>query len=41
MALTQTTLLRVKKETHDRLVEQGEYGDTMDSIIKKLLEDQN
>ena len=37
MALTETTLLRVKKETHDRLVEHGEYGDTMDSIIKKLL----
>ena len=34
MALTETTLLRVKKETFDRL---AEYGDTMDSIIKKLL----
>ena len=37
MALTETTLLRVKKETFDRLAETGEYGDTMDSIIKKLL----
>ncbi len=35
---TETTLLRVKKETHDQLAQHGEYGDSMDSIIKKLLE---
>ena len=34
---TETTLLRVKKETHDQLAQHGTYGDSMDSIITKLL----
>ena len=35
--MTKTTLIRVKKETHDQLVQRGKYGDSMDSIIKKVL----
>jgi len=34
---TETILLRVKKITRTRLAQRGVYGDSMDSIIKKLL----
>lgn len=37
----QTILVRVSKQIRDRLAQRGEYGDSMNSIIKKLLEDQN
>ena len=35
--MTKTTLVRVKRETYDQLAQHGEYGDSMDSIISKLL----
>ena len=31
------SFLRVKRKTHDQLVDRGTYQDTMDSIITKLL----
>ena len=31
------SFLRVKRKTHDQLVDRGTYRDSMDSIIKKLL----
>jgi len=37
----QTTLVRVSKQTRDQLAQHGEYGDSMDSIITKLLEGNN
>jgi len=36
---TNYSSLRVKRETHDQLAQHGEYGDSMDSIIKKLLKE--
>ena len=38
---TEYSLLRVRRKTHDLLAKQGEYGDSIDSIIKKLLESKN
>ena len=32
------TTIRIKKSTHSKLVEIGEYGDSMDDIINRLLE---
>jgi len=32
------TTIRIKKSTHSKLVEIGEYGNSMDDIIKRLLE---
>lgn len=37
----QTTLVRVTKQTRDQLAQHGEYGDSMDSIINKLLKEVN
>jgi len=33
------TQIRVRTETHDQLAQRGNYNDTFDSIITKLLED--
>jgi hypothetical protein len=31
-------LLRVGKETHQRLMDLGEFGDTMDKVVNKLID---
>jgi len=38
MARKEITTLMVKKRTRDKLAKLGEYGDSMDDIINKLLE---
>lgn len=37
MAEENITTIMVKKTTRDKLAELGEYGDSMDDIINKLL----
>ena len=32
------TTIRIAKETHKKLVAVGEYGDSMDDIINRLIE---
>jgi len=38
MVEDEITTIRIRKTTHARLVEIGEYGNSMDDIIIKLLE---
>jgi len=38
---TKYTQLRVKRETRDLLAQRGTYDDTFDSIIDKLLKENN
>lgn len=38
MSTQLTKFIRVKDETHKELSKRGAYGDSMDSIIQRLLE---
>jgi hypothetical protein len=34
----QTKKIRIKKETYDRLIKKGRFGETIDDIIKRILD---